>query len=114
MGFSYAHISIENTPHGFTLSQIECMNADKGTEEKINATVNLEQNRSLYLRAKIADGDQTTFFYSLNGKDYEQLGTTFTAKSGRWMGTRMGLFITRPKQLNDGGWIDVDFFRIDK
>jgi hypothetical protein len=52
-------------------------------------------NVGKYLVCNILESDE--FNGVREGKDYEQLGTTFTAKSAWWM----GLFITRPKQFND-------------
>jgi len=113
MGFSYANLAIEKTADGFVLSQNECVNADRGTAEKQNATVKLPGNE-VYLRLKVAKDALCTFSYSLDGKKFEQLGSKFTAKSGRWIGAKVGFFCTRPKAFNDGGWIDVDYFRVEK
>lgn len=51
----------------------------------------------------------------MDGMTYRSLGIPFRVKEGRWIGAKTGLFCTRPSiQTNDGGWTDVDWFRIDK
>ena len=55
------------------------------------------------------------FSYSLDGKKFQKLGKPFQAKEGKWIGTKVGMFCTRPALVtNDGGWADVDWFRITK
>jgi len=113
MGFSYANLAIEKTAEGLVLSQNECINADRGSVEKQNATAKLP-NGEVYLRLRVEKNALCTFSYSLDGKAFQPLGSTFTAKSGRWIGAKVGFFCTRPKVTNDGGWIDVDYFRVEK
>jgi beta-xylosidase len=113
MGFNYGGLFIENTDKGFVLSQAECSSADKGTPETINATQPLTSG-TIWLRVSVANEGICTYSYSTDGKKYTNLGKSFTAREGRWIGAKVGLFINRPKITNDGGWIDVDWFRIEK
>ena len=128
MGMDYAGLILENTDKGLILSQVECLKADTGTPEQDNASVPLEDN-TIYLRVKFsADGSKIAesegghdlvvkcnFSYSTDGKRFKQLGNSFQAKEGRWIGAKVGMFCTRPAiKVNDGGWADVDWFRITK
>lgn len=55
------------------------------------------------------------FSYSLDGKKFRLLGETFQAREGKWIGAKVGTFCTRPAiRTNDGGWTDVDWFRITR
>lgn len=55
------------------------------------------------------------FSYSLDGKTYQPLGEPFQVREGQWIGAKVGTFCTRPAtKRNDGGWADVDWFRISK
>ena len=69
--------------------------------------------KSVYLRVKIANRSVCTFAYSLDGKKYTAAGEPFTARQGKWIGAKVGLFCVTP---NDGnrGWADVDWFRVTK
>jgi beta-xylosidase len=113
MGYDYAHLQIENTDKGFILSQNACKSANKSGKEVINASVSVQQS-TVYFRVKVSKGGKCNFSYSLDEKKFISLGNEFQANSGQWIGAKAGFFITRPKPSNDGGWIDVDWFRIEK
>jgi len=58
---------------------------------------------------------RSNFSYSLDGKKFRPLGETFQAREGKWIGAKVGTFCTRPAiRTNDGGWTDVDWFRITR
>jgi beta-xylosidase len=111
MGLDYALLSLENTANGWYLSQNECLQADKGAAEKINAGTVIKSN-ILYLRVKVQADASCTFSYSVDGENFQTLGNTFKAKEGKWIGAKVGLFCSRPVKNNDGGRVDVDWFRI--
>ena len=126
MGMDYAALVLENTASGLTLSQVVCHGADKGQPEQVNASVGLKEG-TVYLRVKFGcDGRKIAqsegghdllvtcdFSYSTDGRTFSPLGTTFQAREGKWIGTKVGTFCTRPAiKANDGGWADVDWFRI--
>ena len=126
MGLDYAGLILENTDKGLILSQVECPKAEKGTPEQVNASVPLT-DPTVYLRVKFSCDDQKIaesegghdlvvmcdFSYSLNGKSFKKLGNPFQAKEGKWIGAKIGTFCTRPAiKTNDGGWADIDWFRI--
>ena len=113
MGLDYALLSFENTAEGFVLSQSECINAEKGTEEVVNASVKLKEP-TVYLRVKMTEGNKCTFSYSTDDKKYITLGNEFKAKEGKWIGAKIGTFCSRPIPKNDGGRIDLDWFRLEK
>lgn len=126
MGMDYAALVLENTASGLTLSQVVCHGADKGQPEQVNASVGLKEG-TVYLRVKFGcDGRKIVqsegghgllvtcdFSYSTDGRTFSPLGTTFQAREGKWIGAKVGTFCTRPAiKASDGGWADVDWFRI--
>lgn len=117
MGADYAVLAIENRADGLILVQNVCRKADKKGKEEENASVKLSDN-TLFLRVKVNKDSEKeaicSFSYSVDGKKFISLGENFTAKSGKWIGAKVGLFITRPKAVNDGGWVDIDWFRVTK
>lgn len=118
-------IFIENTEKGLILKQVQCVNADKENPEKTLAAIALS-NPTIELRAEVQqqktlnqDGFNEPkaicrFSYSLDGNQFIPFGESFTAREGVWIGAKIGLFCSRPKPLNDSGYIDVDWFRITK
>ena len=117
MGADYAVLTIENRADGLILVQNVCRKADKKGKEEENASVKLSDN-TLFLRVKVKKDYEKeaicSFSYSVDGKKFISLGENFTAKPGKWIGAKVGLFITRPKAVNDGGWVDIDWFRVTK
>jgi beta-xylosidase/lysophospholipase L1-like esterase len=113
MGMDYGVLAIENTGKGLQLVQSECKQADKGGKEQITKTVAWNKSNTLYLRVVVKNTGQCTFSYSEDGKSFVNTGT-FIAKEGKWIGARIGLFATREIANNDGGRLDVDWFRIEK
>ena len=117
MGADYAVLAMENRADGLILVQNVCRKADKKGKEEENASVKLSDN-TLFLRVKVKKDSEKeaicSFSYSVDGKKFISLGENFTAKTGKWIGAKVGLFITRPKAVNDGGWVDIDWFRVTK
>lgn len=117
MGADYAVLAMENREDGLFLVQNVCRKADKKGKEEENASVKLSDN-TLLLRVKVKKDSEKeaicSFSYSVDGKKFISLGENFTAKPGKWIGAKVGLFITRPKVINDGGWVDIDWFRVTK
>lgn len=111
MGLDYAALAIENTAEGLVLSQVECLKADKGKTEQVRASLPLKDN-TVWLRTKVRRDAGCTFSYSTDGKKYTELGKPFKLREGKWIGAKMGFFCTRPVSNNDGGRIDVDWFRV--
>ncbi len=128
MGLDYAGLILENRADGLILSQVSCMEAKKGTAEESHGEVKLS-DRTVWLQARFTDTgkkiqksegghDQLilcSFSYSTDGKKFHPLGESFQVREGQWIGAKVGTFCTRPaKKVNDGGWSDVDWFRITK
>ena len=129
MGRDYAGLILENTPDGLVLSQLECNKADERKPERVNATTSMRGN-AIYLKACFSskagkqtkggerDTDQIVnceFSYSLDGKDFIKQGVPFQVREGKWIGAKVGTFCTRPAiSTNDGGWADIDWFRIER
>ena len=52
------------------------------------------------------------FSYSLDGKKFTKIGKTFKAREGKWIGAKVGVFCSRPISNNDGGRMEIDWFRV--
>ncbi|MBL0131731.1 MAG: glycoside hydrolase 43 family protein [Chitinophagaceae bacterium] len=111
-GADYAFISLVKKTDGNYISFSICKNADKGNEptvldgEKINSA-------DIYFRVKVSNSALCEFNYSEDGKTYKPFGEKLTAKPGRWVGAKVGLFCTRTVKTNNSGFADADWFRIE-
>ncbi len=112
MGMSYANIGLKNTKDGINLMYTVCKDAVKGNSEteKIITKVN---DGLIYLRVVVNKGALCRFSYSVDGKKFTDVGEDFQAEMGRWIGAKIGIFCTRIIQINDSGYTDVDWFRVE-
>lgn len=112
MGMDYGLLSIEKKDNSLVLSQIECKQADNKGEEVVKESITVNDS-TLYLRVKVSPDAKCVFSYSLDGNNFNQLGDSFTSKEGKWIGAKMGYFCSRPISNNDGGRIEIDWFKVD-
>jgi beta-xylosidase len=72
----------------------------------------LIKSKKVYLKASLdIKGDKNQFFFSLDNKQFNQLGESFTTSAGFWKGTRVGLFSFN--ENNESGSADFNWFIYD-
>lgn len=113
MGQSYAHLSLKSEQDGIVLVYGEAKDAHKGAAEKETIIQPVKTN-TVFLRVQVKAGAECQFSYSEDGKTFKSIGSIFKATPGQWIGAKVGLFSTRDRQINDSGWGDYDWFRIEK
>jgi len=113
MGSDYAGLLVQKKSDGIYLMAVTCTQADKGKPEKETLLTRLG-NAGIWLRATVNPGAVATFSYSTDGVTYQPVEGSFTAKPGRWIGAKLGIFCQRSVNTNDAGYADFDFFTIDK
>lgn len=123
-GVDYGTAVIENTGDGLVLKQTGCKNAPNGTAETENATVETKSN-TVYFRVIVEQSKKMnkenisqpeakcSFLYSLDGKKFIPFGNAFNAWEGKWVGAKVGIFCQRNGWLNDSGYADFDWFRVE-
>ncbi len=111
MGLDYALLSIEKKKEGFSISQNECLGAEKGNTEIKNETVSAEKSQ-VFFRVNVTQDAMCFFSYSADGNKYTNIGKPFKAREGKWIGAKVGVFCSRPLKNNDGGKMEIDWFRI--
>lgn len=112
MGFSYAGLELKSKKDGIYLIYINCKDAVKGNAEK-EETLMKVANPTIYLRVKVTAGAKCRFSYSADGQTFTDAGTELQAEVGRWIGAKVGIFCTRSTQINDSGYADFDWFRVE-
>ncbi len=80
---------------------------DKKVAESETTPV-LIKNNVIYLKVKIKKGGICSFSYSYDDKQYQAIGNEFTAKEGKWIGAKIGLFALSQQITNDSGNVAVD------
>jgi beta-xylosidase len=112
MGLSYANIGIRSSKDGNDIVFTVVKDADKGKKETENKLVRASSS-TVYFRVKVSKGAHCKFAYSFDGVTFHDAREEFTAEVGKWKGAKVGLFLTREKQTNDAGYVDIDWFRVE-
>jgi len=131
MGMDYSAIVAEWNGENFIVKRLTCQRADKGGEQKEDEIETLKPTfkdkddyspatfLDIYFRMKVSGG-KCSFSYSLDGKRFKDAGDTFKMKEGKWIGAKIGLIseAREPKEPRKGntlrGWMDADWFRVEK
>lgn len=125
MGWDYSYLSVCKKGERFVVQQTVCKDAEKRNPESVKELAEIPMSRGyqvgspnyicdVYMRVNVAEGGVCTFFYSLDGKKYVAAGEPFTARQGKWIGAKVGLFCVNPCHAPNRGWVDADWFRITK
>lgn len=114
MGMDYATLALRRTSTGgVELVQARSRNAHQGGAEE--EVVDRIGDGPVYLRVSVREGPagqaKARFSYSTDGRSYREIGTPFSAREGRWIGAKLGLFASRPAGSVAGGHADFDFLR---
>ncbi len=113
MGRDYAYLQLKREGDAIYAAQVICKNADKGGKEIEGEKIRVSQGNQ-YLKVVVTSGGNCTFHISDNGKKYKQIGTSFIAREGKWIGTKIGFFAMREGITNDSGSLDIDYIRFNK
>jgi beta-xylosidase len=111
-GLDYAYISVEKRLEGLFVSQTIVKDAEKGTAEIAGKSAVIENN-VIYLRVKVTEDSRAQFAFSTDGKNFTGTGEPFTARKGKWVGARVGIFAVRTGKTRETGYADFDWFRIE-
>jgi len=112
MAMSYGSIAVKHKTDGNYIVFTTCDKADRDGKEVEKELVKLNQ-KDVYFRMQFKADTTYAFSYSLDGKSFIDAGS-LKAVPGKWIGIKMGLFITSDVKINDAGYIDVEWFRVEK
>ena len=113
VGEDYSQLFIRKDKGSFQLYYGSCASAYAGTEEQVKPIAILPED-FVYLRVQVKNGNTCSWSYSLDGNKYTAVENGFQAKPGKWIGATLGLYASREKQINDSGYAEVDWFRVDQ
>ncbi len=113
MGLDYSYVKIQQLNNELYVSQIICFDADKQGKETESSILKLSNN-TMFLQVKVGKGGMCDFFFSENGENFKQIGTSFKAREGKWIGSKIGFLALRNGIINDAGSAAIDWFRVNK
>jgi hypothetical protein len=108
---SSAGEQLAQKPEGLFISQVVVREAESGTKGEQSATVPTKGN-TFYLRLTVSKDAVCTFEYSTDGTRFRAIGEPFTARKGKWIGAKVGLFAIGPGKNGELGYVDIDWFRV--
>ena len=126
MGHDYATIGLKLVDGKIVIEQSRCLEAmRKSNPEEVLASLPYQESSEpvvVYLRCRIEQewnkGEQPRMFcrfsYSTDGKRFKELGEQFEAQAGHWIGAKIGFYVDAEIHKNDGGWSDIDWFRVSE
>ncbi|MCF4101070.1 glycoside hydrolase 43 family protein [Gillisia sp. M10.2A] len=114
MGMDYATLTITHDKQGFLIRQTQAIGAIGGTEEEVIAEKRINSNEVIFRVEVSAPNAMCQFSYSQDGKTFTEIGETFRAQPGKWIGAKIGLFSVSAQKAKRGGYADVAYFRITK
>jgi beta-xylosidase len=125
MGWNYSHLSLVKQGEKVILEQAVCLDAEQKNPEKVTKHAEFDFDKiykvgsfnylkDIYFRVQVKQGGKCSFYYSVDNKKFIAVGEEFSARQGKWIGAKVGLFAVKPYNSGNRGWIDVDWFRITK
>jgi beta-xylosidase len=112
MGLDYAFVSVKKRPEGLRVSQTVVKDAEKGGKGKESAGAGVKSD-TFYLRVKVSNDAVCNFSYSTDGVNFSPVGEPFTARKGKWIGAKVGIFAVRTGRTRETGYADFDWFRVE-
>jgi len=113
MGLDYSFLCLKQEEGKLFLSQKTVVKADKKGSESESKKIAIK-DRTIYLQVKVKAGGICDFFYSEDGQKFNPVGSSFTAREGKWIGAKIGFLALREGIINDAGSVAIDWFRITK
>ena len=125
MGWDYSWLGLEKQGERFLLRQSVCKDAEQGNPEQVTTLAVLEPSRifeagmypnyerEIYIKVRVMKEAYCRFSYSLDGKTFMDIGSVFKARQGKWIGAKVGMFSVTPHG-KERGWLDVDWFHVEK
>ncbi|QEK53060.1 glycosyl hydrolase 43 family protein [Pedobacter aquae] len=112
LGQDYSTLFLKSKKDGIYLGYGLCNGAVKDKEE-VESIINKIDTKTVYFRVQVSNGGICKWFYSTDNKKFLPVAEPFTALPGKWVGAKVGLYAVRNTQINDSGYADVDWFKVE-
>ena len=111
MGQDYSYLALTQGADGLYVSQAISRDAERRNPESESARRRVAGS-IFYLRVQVTETAVCRFSYSSDGTNFVPVGEPFTARKGRWIGAKVGLFAIRTGTTRETGYADFDWFRV--
>ena len=111
MGQDYAYVGVERSVEGLRLVRRTCQSAERGSSESNDGLLPLTSAGPVKLRVAVSEGGQCRFSARSGDEPWRDLGGSFAAREGKWIGAKVGLFCQGTSEKP--GFADFERFTID-
>jgi beta-xylosidase len=110
-GTDYAWVGVERVQDLRRIVVRAVTNASTTPAETTAASVPVSRD-AIMVRVSVGSGARCVFSYSTSadGRTFTQVDPAFTAKPGRWVGAKVGLFASAPAAARETGYLRVRSF----
>lgn len=112
MGEDYAYLACEFSEGKNWITYNTCHDARTVGNELEQKKIEI-QSDEIFLRVEVKQGAVCRFSYSIDGQKFLTIEEPFTARAGRWIGAKVGIFALKTTSTNDSGYADFDWFRFE-
>jgi beta-xylosidase len=113
MGRDYTSLELVVRDGGTRIVRRTCRDADKGNRDEAEIAGPIAPGGRALFRVQIAEGESWVFSCSVDdGASWTDLGETFAARKGIWVGARVGVFALAAADGPANGHADVAWFRV--
>ena len=117
-GMLTAALQVQNDPGGLRIvrttslsSRPRGLRGDPITGPETEDAAASLPGKMVFLRLTVDPGGECTLSYSVDNRQFIDLGPTFKAVNDLWIGAKVGLFCNAPAGVSPRGFADVDWFR---
>jgi beta-xylosidase len=106
LGTDYAGVSIVKQKDSLAIIYSTCAGADKGNLP-IETIIEKTAINEIVFRIDIEENGRCTFLYNIGNNPAKLITHAFTAKPGKWVGAKIGMYCNRNRNTNDAGFANV-------
>ena len=135
MGHNYQALVVKRVGKEFQLLILTCEDADRGKVQKEELVTTLKPtaedkidykpgiHEDIYLQLKVRNEEagqagggkpKVSFAWSQNGKKFNDCGSAYQMKEGKWIGAKFGFVAAETNPKVDKGWLEADWIRVTK
>ena len=135
MGHNYQALVVKRIGKEFQLLILTCEDADRGKVQKEELVTTLKPtaedkidykpgiHEDIYLQLKVRNEEagqagggkpKVSFAWSQNGKKFNDCGSAYQMKEGKWIGAKFGFVAAETNPKVDKGWLEADWIRVTK
>ena len=114
VGGEYASMCIERSENEIDIIYLESKGEDKNQTENIIERIPCKAVNEVYFKMEFTSDEVCTFYYSINGVDWNKAIKSFSPKKGTWVGAKIGVFSISDGLNERSGYADFEYFKVSK